>query len=247
MTRYSWRTYEGEKSVKPIQVIFLDYGGTLVFSDEGPAEVWRKFLLELAGVDLAIAGIQRALENADLRFRSQVTMYHPPADVFWLDYDEFVLKELGVESGGHKQLAVSINKAFQVHSWTSTCFLKVGKRWEILRQLGYRLGVISNNTEQLPRDLTDHALDAFFDSVTYSAEVGVEKPDPRVFELAIRRVGCAPNEAVHVGDSYEKDVLGARRVGIIPVRIDRERRYLDADCLRINDLRELATVLATRI
>jgi FMN phosphatase YigB (HAD superfamily) len=57
----------------------------------------------------------------------------------------------------------------------------------------------------------------YFDSVTYTQEAGANKPDPTIFQLALKRAGCSPNEAVHVGDSYEKDVLGARRIGIMPI------------------------------
>src|SRR5574341_546638 len=228
--------------MKPIRVVFLDYGNTLGFGDESPADVWSTFLHQLVGVRVPIMQIQRALEDAD-RFRAQSVTYHPATDEFWIDYDRFVLRELGVELEDDTQFAVSINKAFQVHRWTSNLFPETREALEGLRRLGCRLGVISNNTEQLPRELDEHQLASFFESVTYSAELGVEKPDPQIFNLAIQRMGCAPHEAVHVGDSYEKDVVGARAVGVTPILIDREGNYPDVDCLRIADLRELLGVL----
>jgi putative hydrolase of the HAD superfamily len=60
------------------------------------------------------------------------------------------------------------------------------------------------------------------DTIVSSAEVGLHKPDPRIFELACERVGVAPHEAVHVGDHHYADVLGASAVGMTPVLIDRQ-------------------------
>ena len=49
--------------------------------------------------------------------------------------------------------------------------------------------------------------------IVTAAEVGVQKPDPRIFEETMRRAGCAPEEFVHVGDSLSGDVAGAKDAG----------------------------------
>jgi HAD superfamily hydrolase (TIGR01509 family) len=108
-----------------------------------------------------------------------------------------------------------------------------------LKGQGYGLGIISNNNDDLRKQLIMLELSGYFDSVTYSQEAGANKPDPTIFQLALKRAGCSPNEAVHVGDSYEKDVLGARRIGIMPILVDRDDHHSEADCLRIRDLREV--------
>jgi putative hydrolase of the HAD superfamily len=54
-----------------------------------------------------------------------------------------------------------------------------------------------------------------------SAEVGLHKPDPRIFELACARLGVAPSEAAHVGDHHYADLLGARAIGMNAILIDR--------------------------
>jgi putative hydrolase of the HAD superfamily len=64
---------------------------------------------------------------------------------------------------------------------------------------------------------------ARFDVVVTSAELGVAKPDPRLFLVALDALGVAPAGAVHVGDDLEADVAGARAAGVRPVLIDRER------------------------
>ncbi len=76
-----------------------------------------------------------------------------------------------------------------------------------------------------------------------SGEVGVEKPDPRIFLLALERAGVDAAETVYVGDNPEFDVWPSAALGMTPVLIDRRERFPDHEGLRITDLRDLPTVL----
>ena len=64
-------------------------------------------------------------------------------------------------------------------------------------------------------------LSELLDAVVSSADVGLHKPDPRIFELACERLGVAPSDAAHVGDHQYADIIGAEAVGMVPVLIDR--------------------------
>jgi len=81
------------------------------------------------------------------------------------------------------------------------------------------------------------------DVVVSSAEVGLRKPDPRIFELALARVGVAADEAVHVGDHLYADILGAEAVGMYPVLIDRHNGERPERCNFIRSLDELDSLL----
>ena len=72
---------------------------------------------------------------------------------------------------------------------------------------------------------------------------GFEKPDPRIFRLAMERAGVEPGRSVYVGDNPEFDVEPAMAVGMFPVLIDRRDRYPDAPGARIASLEELPDVL----
>ena len=78
-----------------------------------------------------------------------------------------------------------------------------------------------------------------------SAEEGVEKPDPRIFELALERSGARREETLHVGDLYHVDVEGARAVGLRAVLLDTADLYAGFDCRRIRTLGELPALVAT--
>jgi putative hydrolase of the HAD superfamily len=89
------------------------------------------------------------------------------------------------------------------------------------RARGLHVGAISNWDERLRPLLREIGLARWFDSVTVSCEVGAEKPASAVFQAALGAAGVAANEAVHVGDSYAEDVLGAETAGMRAVLIDR--------------------------
>lgn len=99
------------------------------------------------------------------------------------------------------------------------------KAYAVLKALAgkKKLALISNfdHPPHVHRLMAEYALDRFFDAIVVSSEVGVAKPDPRVFELACSKTGLAPREVVFVGDSEEDDVAGARAAGCFPILIRR--------------------------
>jgi len=90
-----------------------------------------------------------------------------------------------------------------------------------LRLLGFRSAVVSNWDVSLRRVLGEIGLSGLVDHVVVSAEAGVAKPAPGIFELALRRLQCSADRAVMVGDSPETDIAGAHGAGIRAVLIDR--------------------------
>ena len=96
-----------------------------------------------------------------------------------------------------------------------------------LRGRGLRLVVVSNWDCSLPRVLDRCGLGELLDGTITSAETGSRKPDPVIFERALELAGCEPAEALHVGDTAEEDVTGARAAGIRPLLIDRDGGHGD--------------------
>jgi HAD superfamily hydrolase (TIGR01549 family) len=87
-----------------------------------------------------------------------------------------------------------------------------------------RVAIVTNNTaEEQEEKLRFLGLEDAVDHLVASAEAGVAKPDPRIFEIALDRAGVGPGEAVMIGDSWSSDVVGARRAGIRPVWFNRFR------------------------
>jgi HAD superfamily hydrolase (TIGR01549 family) len=85
----------------------------------------------------------------------------------------------------------------------------------VLRGHGLKTGIISNNlVEEQMEKLRVCNLEHLIDSLTISEEAGVAKPDPRIFQIALDRLGCLPNQVVMIGDAWENDIVPARAMGI---------------------------------
>jgi putative hydrolase of the HAD superfamily len=116
-----------------------------------------------------------------------------------------------------------------------------------LRARGFTLAVISNADGRVEGDLERAGLRRYFATVVDSHVVGVEKPDPAIFRLALDRLGASPDDAIYVGDVFSIDVQGARGAGLGAVLVDSLGRYPGAiDCPRISRLGELLDLLPQR-
>ena len=78
----------------------------------------------------------------------------------------------------------------------------------------YKIGVIANQALGTVERLQQHGILQFIDLVIASAEEGVAKPDPRIYQIALERSGCKPENAVMIGDRIDNDIVPAKRMGI---------------------------------
>ena len=88
---------------------------------------------------------------------------------------------------------------------------------KLLRTRGLATGVVSNFDRRLTKILKELDFSGLLDSITLPADAGVLKPDARIFEIALERLGLAPNEVAFVGDDAERDLAGAREVGMLAI------------------------------
>ena len=100
----------------------------------------------------------------------------------------------------------------------------IGSTLATLKRQGYKVGLISNTGRTWGRFLRpiqdDMGIGKHFDDRIFSDELGVRKPDPRIFEAALEHLGLRPAEAVHVGDDLVADVAGSRGLGMRAVWFD---------------------------
>lgn len=89
-----------------------------------------------------------------------------------------------------------------------------------LAERGYRLGVVSNSNGKVDAMLRDAELAHFFEFIVDSGKEGVEKPDPRIFEIALGHLGLPASDALYIGDLLAVDVEGARGAGLHAVLLD---------------------------
>ncbi len=95
----------------------------------------------------------------------------------------------------------------------------------VVRQLarrGHPMGVVTNNSvKDQRRKLEICGVAPYLRTMVISQVVGFQKPDPRIFRVALERLGAEPSEATMVGDSYSSDVVGALAAGLTPVWLNR--------------------------
>jgi putative hydrolase of the HAD superfamily len=113
-----------------------------------------------------------------------------------------------------------------------------------LQERGYTLGVVSNSDGRIEADLHRRGVGHHFETIVDSHVVGVEKPDPAIFAIALERMGACADEALYVGDVFGIDVVGARLAGLDAVLLDTLGRYPGKiDCRRIAKLGDLLDML----
>ena len=89
----------------------------------------------------------------------------------------------------------------------------------VLKKLreNYEMVLVSNFYGNIRTVLKEFDLDVFFKSIVESAEVGIRKPDPRIYEIGVLELGLEPAEVVVVGDSFQKDMMPAKQIGCCAV------------------------------
>ena len=243
-------------STSPIsrpEVVFLDVGDTLIRAHPSWAGIYRQGLLE-GGLDIAEKDIERALlhETHGGGWWLDEEPFEPsPATSFArvMQFDNAVLARLGHDDVD-RAVFQRIEDAFARRSaWY--VFPDVLPALAVMRDAGLRLCVISNFVWGAPELIHDLELASHFEHLVISARVGFQKPHPGIFRHALEAMGVDPGRAVHVGDSYKADILGARRMGIEGVLIDRSGNdparardeHGDAEVRVIADLFDLLEML----
>lgn len=113
-----------------------------------------------------------------------------------------------------------------------------------LKKAGFTLGIISNFDSRILTVCTDLRIFQYLDSIHISSRSGAAKPDLPIFRLALEQHSLRPHEAVHVGDSLEEDVKGARLAGMVPVFLDRHKaRTRPHGVLSIESLSEISSAI----
>jgi HAD superfamily hydrolase (TIGR01549 family) len=223
----------------PIHAVTFDYGGTL----DGEASHWLDRFVALydeAGVDLPFDRIKTAFYHAD-----DVTYAEPRVlEMGLMELMDFhVAVQLDALGLRDRMLQHILVDRFVARSRQALAHSR-----DILARLAprFRLGVISNFYGNVGCILAETGIAPLLTTVVDSTVVGVSKPDQRIFDRAVREIGAAANEVLHVGDSYERDVVAARAAGLQAAWLvgprERDQRRGEHDW-RVTSLEELAVLL----
>jgi HAD superfamily hydrolase (TIGR01509 family) len=229
-----------------VRAIFLDAGNTLVFP-QVDVLVQAVRLLGYAAVPEDFFASERLGKRAlDEWLWPQLRSGNVPEGVdrfYWIDYLTRLVQRLKVPSAERVRVAECLGEHYKdIQVWTQV-FPGTEEVLAHLRDEGYFLAVISNSVGQMEELLDLVGLTKYLGFVFDSAIVGVEKPHPRIFQMALEKSGKTAAASVFVGDTYSTDVGGAQGAGIAGILIDKVGAYPDADCPRITSLGDLNGVI----
>jgi len=228
-----------EDSLRDVTHVFFDVGGTILRPEPGAAEVFRRALAR-RGHAIDRETLRRLLRTPE----RLVNLISPVGQERRVEYyrhvNARVLEHLGFDS--EDPLLDEIRDAFDSVQWRP--YPETLSVLKELRAAGYALGIVSNADERLPEVLARCRVAEFFDTVTFSMEVGHEKPDPRIFRRAVAHAGAIPERSLHVGDDYDADYLGARRAGLHALIIVRSGEP-PGPCPHVRSLTEVCGLLPT--
>lgn len=225
--------------------VFLDAGGVLV------SPLPHRVTAALAGLGIEVD--PEGLLHAHYRGMHAVDLARSDPEYFG-DYYGGYLSHFGYDPSDSAELIASATAALDAE-WDA------GGLWvhpvpgaseglALLAESGLPLVVVSNADGTVDRLLATSGLVQVGEgpgvelvAIVDSGAVGVAKPDPRIFEMALDIVDVPPERVLHVGDAYSYDVGGARAAGIHPVLVDPLDLRPDLDCDRIDSLAHIGPIL----
>lgn len=208
---------------RQIQMIFFDAAGTLFTLNEGVGEIYAR--------GAAKYGCTLQPETLQANFHQLFPQQPPLAFAPQLSFAERCRAE---KKWWHNLVSAVFSPnadfaAFDDFFAELYAYFADPNAWRIepdviptlekLRQNGTRLGVISNFDSRLHQLLAGFDLTTYFDSIHISSEVGAAKPNPEIFQSALKENTVQADLALHVGDSWAEDIDGALRVGMRAVWI----------------------------
>lgn len=226
-----------------IETVFLDAGGVLCHPS------WTRVADALTrhGAPVSAAALAAAEQKATYDIdTASVIGNTDDRERGWLYFD-LVLRHAGLTRSEATDAALAeLREYHRVDNLWEHVEPDVAPALAALRSRGLKLVVVSNANGRL-RHLFDRVgLARWFDYLLDSHEWGVEKPDPRLFRLALEQSGADAARTVHVGDLYHVDVIGARQAGLRDaVLFDVAGLYEGVDCPRVASLAELVEWIDT--
>ena len=212
---------------RPFDVILFDLGSTLIYFNGDFDQILVAGYAECYSV-LSAAGLHLGREPFLRRFKEQMDEYRRERETEFIEYTTYNILSLTLREFGYSDVPETL-----IRQAVDAIYQVTQQYWEVepdahatLQELlreGYRLGLVSNaGDEPDVQTLIDRAgLRPYFEVILVSAELGIRKPNPRIFEQALQFWGVSPRRAAMVGDTLGADILGAYNAGLYSIWITR--------------------------
>lgn len=185
-----------------IRWLFFDLGNTLI-NEEKPIESriqQMKLIFAERNIEASANAIRQAFEEASAEFAPRLMIRAVEKLAENQSDRDYVLQNAKYQ----KELEEPYSETYEL--------------LQILSKQ-YKIGIIANQSAGTAGRLRNYGLSSFISLCLASAELGLEKPDPAIFNLALERAQCKPNEAVMIGDRVDNDIRPAKALGWKTIRV----------------------------
>ena len=212
-----------------ITTLLFDLGGTLhsvIRREDSMRRFSERLIRRLSDYGIVLDTTPESLavslhENAEAyKHLSEKTLTELPAAQIW---NEHYLREFHIGEDRLAPIAEELGFLYDYDRLTLMRKPRLKETIAALHDMGIRMGIVSNiiSTSLVPHVLKEYGIDRYMECIVMSSETGIRKPDPRIFHIALDRMGVTAEETGYVGDTISRDVVGARnaKLGLV-VRIE---------------------------
>jgi REG-2-like HAD superfamily hydrolase len=223
-----------------IKAVFFDAIDTLFRPYPDKIGMYCRIIKKTSGLSISREKMtevwQETIEDTEKRAAQERDKNDPLA---WDGFNQRILKLLNYQGDLEKT-----GERLLYESWSNPqnfrLFTDVQPTLEMLKQQQIIVGCISNEDKSLYNFFVQFNILKYFQLIILSEEERIEKPNSKIFKLALERVGLKPNETIHIGDSLYSDYKGALKAGLFALLIDRENKIGDnGNIVKIDNLIKL--------
>ena len=204
------------------RAVFFDAGGTLFHPFPSVGEIYSRVALGY-GCAATAEELEHLFKEAWLKRDGLAALVSHSSEKIEKEWWRGLVEEVFSQVGWVRNFPAFFEELYEVfgrpHVWR--LYPETQEVLEELKRRGKRLAIVSNWDSRLFHLCEGLGLKKYFDVILASAVFGASKPSPKIFQEALRQVSVRPEEAVHIGDSFEDDIRGAQRAGLEAILIDR--------------------------
>lgn len=230
----------------PLKAVLFDAAGTLINTAKPVGESYAQ-LAKRYGVEIPAEEIRERFRSC---FASAPPLAFPGAEAgeikelerqWWKDLVRRIFEPYGPFPRFEGYFSELFKYFSRAEAWT--LYPETLETLSLLRERGLILDVVSNFDSRLFSILDGLGIASAFDSVVISSHVGYAKPAPEIFQAALGLHGLKAEEALHVGDSLDKDAAGASGAGLTGVLLDRSGKNDSVPFPRARGLTEIVSLV----
>ena len=228
------------------KAIFFDFGDTLA-STNPPYLIRLALAFRDCGYDVSDDDFESAYLKTDYEIHKK---YLERGTISPLEYREWffpkLCRHLSLE-GDSRTIRDKIRTALRGIGYTRSVLPGAVELIELLKARGLILGVISNNDGTTQEKCEEVGIKDYFDIIADSTNLGIVKPDSRIFQFVLDKLDISSSEALHIGDLYGSDVLGGRNAGLDVIWLNKRpiQRLDGTQILEVKSLSEIVKQLGT--